>query len=269
MRTHAVCLLAVFAIAVGCRTAAPPSVLRFAPPGTDLARLRSEFAITNAERLALTPENLKTLSQDQVDQIYLRLTAGPHPDGPYRGDLFFPRDRDHNARIADVARPGPAFPSHLGALKVESLGRMLWKGKVFFWSQGILRNRIEQLTVLKPFIDNPETIPKLTFDGQTTWLLFPAKLSCGESRFDKTRPSAIVDYAKGSEVEGYREIPDKLAGPEALNIRDEVRFIRKGFYLGRAYFGDRFGLNFTLVDPATTAGWPEVGTIQEDCPGGS
>jgi hypothetical protein len=266
MRTHAVSLVALLAITAACRTAAPPSALKFAPPGTNPAKLRTEFPITNAERLALTPQNVKTLTQEQVDQIYARLTAGPHPDGPYRGDLFFPRDRDGNARIRDVASPGPGFPAHLAALKVERLGGMFWKGKVFFWSQGILRNRIEQISLLKPFIDNPETIPKLTFDGETTWLLFPAKLSCGESRFDKTRPSVIVDYAKGHEVEGFRDIPDKLAGPERLNIRDEVRFVRRGFYLGRAYFGERFGLNFTLIDPATTAGWPEVGDIREDCP---
>ena len=53
--------------------------------------------------------------------------------------------------------------------------------------------------------------------------------------------STVIDYSRGKEVEGYREIPDKLAGPEALNIRDEVRIIRPGFYLGRAYFGRSSG----------------------------
>ena len=43
-----------------------------------------------------------------------------------------------------------------------------------------------------------------------------------------------------------------LAGKDRLDIRDEVRLIRPGFYLGRAYFRGAFGLNFTLVDPAVS-----------------
>ncbi|WP_410965799.1 hypothetical protein, partial [Salmonella sp. SAL4438] len=91
---------------------------------------------------------------------------------------------------------------------------------VFFRSQAIVRNRIEEIAVLKPFIADSATIPKLTFDGQTTWLLFPARLSCGESRFDPSRPSIVIDYARGSEIDGYRPVPDDLAGPKGLKIRD-------------------------------------------------
>jgi hypothetical protein len=263
VRTHIVCLLGAFAIVCGCRSAAP--VIRFAPPGTDLARLRHEYPLTNAERLALTQTNVRALTQDQIDQIYARLTAGPMPDGPYRGDLFFPRDRDGHARVRDLPDPAPTLLAHVAALRIERLGRALWKGKVFFRSQGILRNRIEDLAILKPIIRESGTIPKLTFDGQTTWLLFPARVSCGESRLDPTRPSVVMDYSKGPEIEGYRPVPDKLAGTEGLNIRDEVRFVRRGFYLGRAYFGTRFALNFTLIDPAAAAGPPSSIDIQEDC----
>jgi hypothetical protein len=261
-----VTLLALFAILGGCRSASPPSI-RFAPPGTDVARLRSEYPLSDAERLALTQDNFKTLTQDQIDQIYARLTAGPIPDGPFRGDLFFPRDRSGRARVRDLPDPAPSLLAHVAALRVERLGRALWKGKVFFRSQQILRNRIEDLAVLRPIIRDSATIPKLTFDGETTWLLFPARVSCGESRLDATRPSIVIDYSRGPEIEGYRPVPDRLAGAEGLNIRDEVRFVRRGFYLGRAYFGERFALNFTLVDPATAAGTPPSMDVQEDCGG--
>ena len=73
-------------------------------------------------------------------------------------------------------------------MRAEDLGRAFWRGKVFFRSQGILRNRIEDLLLLRPIIKDSDNIPKLTFDGETTWLLFPAQLSCGTSRFDPTRP---------------------------------------------------------------------------------
>ena len=38
-------------------------------------------------------------------------------------------------------------------------------------------------------------------------------------------------------------------------------------YLGRAYFGQRFGLNFTLLDPAAAADTPPSRDLQEDCDG--
>ena len=268
MRAHrvhllAIHLLAALTIAGACRTAAPS--IRFAAPGTDFARLRSEYPLSDAERLALTPKNLRTLTQEQVDQIYARLTPGVVPDGPYRGDLFFPRDRDGRARIRDLPDPAPRLLAHVAALRVERLGRAFWKGKVFFRSQRILRNRIEDVAVLKPIIRDVETIPRLTFDGETTWLLFPASVSCGASRLDPAGPSIVIDYSRGPEIEGYRRVPDALAGAEGLNIRDEVRLVRRGFYLGRAYFGDRFGLNFTLVDPSVGAAASQSTAVAEDC----
>lgn len=255
--------IAALSVLGACRSAAPP--IRFGPTGTDVTVLRSEYALTDAERRALTPQAFRSLTQEQVDQVYKRLASGPIPDGPFRGDLFFPRDRNGRARIRDLADPALPLAAHIAAMRAEHLGRALWKGKVFFRSQGILRNRIEDLLLLRPIIKDSDTIPKLTFDGETTWLLFPAQLSCGTSRFDPTRPSITIDYARGPKIEGYREIPDRLAGPEGLNIFDEVRIVRPGLYLGRAYFGQRFALNFTLLDPAVAVDAPLSAEIQEDC----
>jgi hypothetical protein len=255
--------LVALSVCGACRAAAPP--IRFAPAGTDTARLRSEYALTEAERRALTPQAFRNLTQEQVDQIYKRLASGLIPDGPFRGDLFFPRDTNGRARIRDLADPALPLAAHIAAMRAEHLGRALWKGKVFFRSQGILRNRVEDLLLLRPIIKDSDTIPKLTFDGETTWLLFPAQLSCGTSRFDPTRPSVTIDYARGPKIEGYREIPDRLAGPEGLNIFDEVRLVRRGLFLGRAHFGERFALNFTLLDPAVAADAPLPTDIQEDC----
>jgi hypothetical protein len=260
-----VTLVVALALAGGCRTAMPQ--VRFAPSGTDVTRLRAEYALTDAERRALTPDNLKALTQEQVDQIYARLWSGAIPDGPFRGDLFIPRDRQGHAHIGDLPDPAPALLAHVASLHAERLARAFWRGKVFFRSQGILRNRIEDLAILKPIIKDAENIPKLTFDGATTWLLFPARLSCGDSRFDQTRRSTVIDYAEGPKIEGYREVPDKLAGPEGLSIRDEVRIVRRGFYLGRAYFRDRFALNFTLLDPASATNTSPSSDLQEDCNG--
>lgn len=256
-------VVSVLAVVSGCRAAAPP--IRFAPAGTDSARLRSEFALTDAERQALTPDSLRRLTQAQLDQIYVRLSTGPMPDGPFRGDLFFPRDRDRRVLVRDLPGVLPGPLADIATIPVEKLGRALWRGKVFFRSQGILRNRIEDLAILKPIIPDSSTIPKLTFDERTTWLLFPARVSCGASLLDPTRRSIVIDYAQGPEIEGYREIPDKLAGPDVLAIRDEVRMVRPGLYLGRAYFRTQFGLNFTLVDPAKASAGSATNDLQADC----
>jgi hypothetical protein len=47
---------------------------------------------------------------------------------------------------------------------------------------------------------------------------------------------------------GYRPVPDKLAGRQGLIVRDEIRMVRPGFYLGRAYMAGTFILNFTLYN---------------------
>ena len=244
---------AAFVLA-GC-AATPPPRIQFAPPGTDAAKLRSAFPLTDAERAALTPESIRRLTQAEVDQIYQRLDSGPIPDGPFRGDLFFPRGSKSDIRLGELNGVPRDTLAELAVIRVEALGKALWRGKVFFRSEGVLRNRIEELSILKAFVRDWESIPRLNFDGATTWLLFPAKLSCGDSRFDAARKSIVIDYSKGSTVQGYREVPDALAGPERLDIFDEVRLIRPGFYLGRAYFRGAFGLNFTLIDPAV-AGSP-------------
>jgi len=247
---------------VACRTAAPP--IRFAPLGTGPTQLRRDYPLSDAERLALTPEAFRRLTQDQVDQVYNRLSSGTIPDGPFRGDLFFPRDRDGHAHIRDLADTSLPLAANVAALRAEHLGRLFWKGKVLFRSQGLVRNRIDDLAILKPIVTEAGSVPKLTFDGHTTWLLFPATLSCGPSRFESARHSILIDYSQTAALDGYRAVPDKLAGPEGLNIFDEIRVVRPGLYLGRSYFGSRFALNFTLLDPGVTANPPLTDT-NDDC----
>src|SRR6185503_11140401 len=67
--------------------------IKFAPYGegyqtkTDLATVEADFPLTPADLNQLTPDNLKNYDQEQIDQIYARLTAGPISEGPYDGGL--------------------------------------------------------------------------------------------------------------------------------------------------------------------------------------
>ena len=245
----------------------------------DFARLEHEFPLSRADLMELTPANLRTLSQEEIDQIYGRLTAGPTPDGPYQGDLFFARGDSLRPRLQEILG---GLPGRLAGEKievVERLGRTLWKGKMFDREGMVLRNFIEDVKPIEGLIHDPDTlmtaeVPRGGLLGRilpttSVWLLFPAKLYCGQSLLDGRRESVIVDYLFGDEIEGYRPSPDSLAGRGGLRIRDEIRMVRPGFYLGRAYANRAFLLNFTLYNPevadAGTDAFAAGERIAEDC----
>ena len=245
----------------------------------DLARVEHEVPLSRADLTRLTPENLLTLSQEEIDQVYGRLTAGPIPDGPYQGDLFFARGESLRTRLEEILG---GIEGRLAGAKIELLeavARSLWKGKMFYRDERVLRNFIEDFEPLRPLLDDPSsvmtaTVPRRGRLGRllpttSVWLLFPAKLYCGQSLLDTRRESVIIDYLYNDEIQGYRASPDSLAGRGGLHLRDEIRMIRPGLYLGRAYANRAFLLNFVLYNPeiadaggeAFAAGEP----VAEDC----
>ena len=246
----------------------------------DFARVEQELPLGPADLMKLTPENLATLGQEQVDQIYARLTAGPIPDGAYNGTFFF-ADGGGAKRVSELMGGLEGLAVRIKLDKLETVGQMLWKGKVFYRDQRLLRNMIQDRQLLKLLVDDPGALPKTDIPGRKilglfqddAWLLFPAKLYCGQSLLDSRRESIIIDYAYNDEIEGYHERPDFLAGRRGLKIRDEIRMVRPGVYLGRAYMGHVFLLNFTLynneVAEAGTSDFLKSGGVAEDCwPGG-
>jgi hypothetical protein len=241
----------------------------FAEDGTDLARVEFEHPLALERRVQLRPADLSRYSQEQIDQIYARLTSGPIPNGPYDGGLFFPRGSDGNTRLGEIV--GGRLKgrlANLGVRKAELLGRTLWKGKVFYRDQRLLRNRIEDLALLKPLISNPQSVEMIDVAGRDAFLLFPAKLYCGQSLLDGRRESIVIDYALTDQLPGYQEQPDWLAGRHGFRVRDEIRMVRPGFYLGRAYLNRIFALNFTLLNEEVARAGEEAfrrGGIEEDC----
>src|ERR1044072_6535913 len=79
----------------------------------DFARVEQEFPLTRQHLMNITPQNIVNLSQEQVDQIYGRLTAGPIPDGQHAGNLFFAR----GDRISPKAELRPRLQQILGGLE--------------------------------------------------------------------------------------------------------------------------------------------------------
>jgi hypothetical protein len=245
----------------------------------DLARVEHEHPLSRADLMKITPENLAVLSQEQIDQVYGRITAGPIPDGHYLGNLFFPRGDSMRARLEEIIG---GLPGRLAGQKVEvieNIGRSLWKGKVISREQRILHNMIDDRALLKGFVNDEATVPTTSvprsgllgwiLPKEKVWLLFPAHIYCGQSLLDARRESVIVDYNYNDDIEGYRKSPDSLAGRGGLRVRDEIRMVRPGLYLGRAYANRALLLNFTLfnADVAAREGaaFAGGGLVAEDC----
>src|SRR5690606_18850748 len=120
-------------------------------------------------------------------------------DGPYEGDLFFPRDGDGTLTTRLEAILG-GFDGRLAARKIElaeKLGRALWKGKMFYREDRLLRNFIDDFEPLRVLIPDAAALQtaevpregwlKWILPTTEVWLLFPAKLYCGQSLLDARR----------------------------------------------------------------------------------
>jgi hypothetical protein len=266
----------VVASLAGCDWFKPgPPDIKFAPDSADvrqkmdLAEVEYKFPLLPADLSKITPANLAALSQEQIDQIYARLSAGPIPDGPFDGEILFPRGSSGKFRVAEFMGGLTGTALQLKGIALDAVGESLWHGKVFYRDERVLRNRIDDLSALKKvgLVDGDPK--KISVDGKEAWLLFPAKLYCGQSLFDSRRESIIIDYFFTDEIPGYQENPDFLAGRRGVRVRDEIRMVRPGFYLGRAYLDRVFGLNFTLYNKALAEkdgpAFVQTGQVKEDC----
>jgi hypothetical protein len=263
--THRVLSFALLAalgiVLMGCPSAQRPRLVVFVQ-GLSPEEIEARHPLTDEARAELTPENVATLAQWEVDQLYARLDPGPIPDGPWQGRFFF-------AKGGGPSRLSEAIGGLTGRLvdwklaRLDRVGEALWKGKFFFRDEGVLRNMIDHERVLEELFDAvPGSVRKQQIGGRTVALLFPAKLYCGESLYDTRRESVIIDYAETDTVEGYVPEIDYLAGSDGLLIRDEVRYVRPGFYLGRAYAKGKLLLTFTLYNEEAAAAGEGAG---EEC----
>jgi hypothetical protein len=215
--------------------------------------LGSKKGKISPQKLArLTPKDLDKMNQKQLDKLYAQLTAGPIPDGQYKGSVILSKDAGIR-RIAELLSP---MNLKVPFKFIEWYVEHLWKGKHFYKDEGVLRNMITRdqsvITVLDwlilPGHVNPNDFRTARWNGRTVWELFPAKLSCGHSLQDASRESVVIDYAYSDTLSDYQPNIDFLAARQTLGVRDEIRMIRPGFYLGRAYLQKVFALNFVLYN---------------------
>lgn len=251
----------------------------------DFALVEANLKLNPKDLIQLTPKDLKALSQEQLDQLYARLPSGPIPEGDFLGSIILKNDlilKFENKAVGLVMPKGLTgiLPNLLKTAictlggktrsQIECLGEVLWSGKRFYkpnaMGEVLLRNAISpqlknpivlasaglsslskplKAAIDEPFGNDSRGFPDSTA-RQTHLMLFPAHVYCGLSLFDMRKESIIIDYANGDDFSPYIPEVDGLVGRQGSWIRDEIRMIRPGLYLGRAYVERIFLLNFVL-----------------------
>jgi hypothetical protein len=251
--------------------------LTFAPSGDsvaskiDFARLESDsrYAVARSALEKLTTNDLVALSQEQLDQLYARLSAGPYPLGRF-SETVLKVDGGLLTRISKMSKGGVLIRK----FPLASALKIFWSGK-FFSNPG--EDRVVQNQLSYNALEKMEMNKLLSYVGaqlpandsifKTQSLRFPAKVYCGSSLLDSRRESIILDYAYAEDLKNqYLPQIDFLTGRHGLMIRDELRMVNSHLYLGRAYFNRFFVFNFVLSQGperqnATLAGAP----LSEPC----
>ena len=185
----------------------------------DITKIRfSDYPLlSKSEREALDVQQLQGKTQPELDILYAQLSSGPLPDGAYQGFVVFDDSGESDIeRILSVSVP-PALENW-----VKQLGTKLWRGKTFNRETKTLTNRMGIVQ------------------------RFPANVYCGQSLLDSRRESIVLDYAYGDSISGYIDALDWPMTRKGLSIRDEIRMVKPGLYLGRAYIRGLYALNFIL-----------------------
>ena len=136
-------------------------------------------------------QQLLTMSQAQLDELFTSSAAGDIPDGEATGTA--------------IVAPGTTFSPEIARF----ISLFAWQGKIFDAKKGVLRNKI------LPF-------------GLSAII---AKVYKAESWLDG-KECIVLDYADTSLVAHW--------------IRDEIREISPGVYLGKVYWGRERLIDFAL-----------------------
>lgn len=141
--------------------------------------------------MAYDAQQLLTMSQQQLDELFRASPAGDIPNGEARGTAIIAPGTTYTQTVAD-------FVNHFG-----------WQGKVFDAGKGLLKNRLLSLG-LEAVI---------------------AKVYKGPSWLDQ-KECIVLDYSETSLLAHW--------------IRDEIRQIGPGFYLGKVYWKKDRLIDFCL-----------------------
>jgi hypothetical protein len=148
--------------------------------------------------MAITLDDLTSMTQAQLDDLFHRSPLGDIPDGDALGTAIV-------APGTELSQPILWFARWLA-----------WQGKVFDRTRGELVNKVSPVSLH----------------------LIKAKVYVAPSWFDG-QPAIILDYSKTSLL--------------ARKVRDEIREVSPGTFLGIVYYGRLKTINFVLQFPRAGA----------------
>lgn len=141
--------------------------------------------------MTYTAEKLLSLSQQELDELFTKASAGDIPNGEGQGTA--------------IIAPGTTFSKEIASL-INIFG---WQGKTFDAARGVLTNRISAFGI--------NAIVAEVYKANS-WL--------------DNKECIVLDYSKTSLL--------------AKHIRDEIREIEPGVYLGVVYWDKNKTIHFSL-----------------------
>ncbi len=206
----------------------------------------------------------KSLSREQLKEIYNRSGAGYLPDAGKNGENAY-----EGHVLVTTKGPIPGLSAKMQA-SLNYMAEFAWKGKVPYRDAAGLTNLVSEpmlqtfrtLSLKTISYKDDEVVRRSLTDvasGKELAVIemFPAKLYCGVDTEDG-KPAGIIDYSEPSEVQianrTYQAKADYLMGKKALRVMDYIRMVRPGLYLGEAKSYGHFVLNFMLIRRDVIAG---------------
>ena len=150
--------------------------------------------------MAVTLNDLTTMSQAELDDLFRRSPTGEIPDGDALGTAIVAPGTELEGPILWFAR------------------WLAWQGKYVYRARGYLVNKV----------------------GPFGLHAIKAKVYVAPSWFDQ-KPAIILDYSKTSLV--------------ARKVRDEIREVSPGTYLGIVFYGTQKSINFVLQFRTDSSNW--------------
>ena len=218
---------------------------------------------------SLSADDFKGMTQEELDQVYMRLSSGPIVPGDYRGQAMMKGEMTSNIKnfILKKVHGVNVLQKVCGQRDIfECFMEFAWEGKRIYAPDSAtgeyqLRNAVAKSvahavkTTMAPagkkLVDPSNWLLRTLspFPGGLRYMIFPAHVYCGQSLLDHRRESIVADYAWGSDFSPFITGIDDIFGRNFLNLREEIRMVRPGLYLGRVYAQKIFLFNFVLHNP--------------------
>lgn len=216
----------------------------------------------------LEPNDLRSLSIEEFNQIYARLSSGPMPLGDYasyvmqKPALYQVLKRRLMKQAMSFGQFANLARQVCGREADDCLFESIWKGKRFSPKDDMDQIKAQSLfnpvssgfkiSLIPDFLKSKKVDDAMDFTegliDKVSLTFFPMRTYCGISQVDTRRESIIVDgaFADDFGLPAYIPARDEIVTRKRLNISEEYRLLRPGLYMGKVYANKIFLFNVVL-----------------------